>query len=137
MAIDREAIKAKSLDAASAEELMAIVRAAGAEITPEKAAGLFEKAQRQKTGIELSIDELEAVSGGSDRDWLSEGCAATVEDNSWCDSNDNCLIWDITYEHPPVNCCKKCGGIIYRASGEWDFIEKLRCVNCGDNYEKW
>lgn len=34
---------------------------------------------------ELSSDELEAVSGGvTERDWIKDGCAATVEDGSKC-----------------------------------------------------
>lgn len=36
-------------------------------------------------GIErLDLDELESVSGGKDRDWGKDGCAATVEWYSWC-----------------------------------------------------
>ena len=30
----------------------------------------------EKDGTDLSTDELEAVSGGADRDWLTDGCAA-------------------------------------------------------------
>ena len=31
----------------------------------------------------LDADELDAVSGGADRDWTKDGCAATCEPNSW------------------------------------------------------
>ena len=47
---------------------------------------------------ELDVDELEAVSGGADRNWATEGCAATCEERSWCMSNDRCLIAQVTYE---------------------------------------
>ena len=40
--------------------------------------------RRAQDGKELSLDELETVSGGEDRNWLKEGCAATVEAGSWC-----------------------------------------------------
>lgn len=52
----------------------------------------------------LDLDELEAVSGGADRDWKKDGCAATSEPNGWCWSNDQCLIWDVTYDNFWV-CC--------------------------------
>ena len=42
------------------------------------------KAQAQKTDKELSLDELEAVSGGVNRDYNKHGCAATVEAGSGC-----------------------------------------------------
>ena len=36
----------------------------------------------------LNFDELDSISGGADRDWQKDGCAATCEWNSWCGSND-------------------------------------------------
>ena len=69
----------------------------------------------------LSLDELDAVSGGADRDWKKDGCAATCEPSSWCGSNDQCFIWDVTYDNFWVCCpdghahefkshvCKRCG----------------------------
>ena len=38
--------------------------------------------RRAQDGKELSLDELETVSGGEDRNWLKEGCAATAEAGS-------------------------------------------------------
>ena len=78
------------MKAASAEEIMEFVRAAGEEITAEEAEHIFKKAQEKKADKELSLDELDAVSGGEDRDWAADGCAATVEYGSWCRSNDMC-----------------------------------------------
>ena len=46
---NREELKKMTLAAASAEEVMEIVQAAGEEITAEEAAQLFEKAQAKKT----------------------------------------------------------------------------------------
>ena len=42
-------------------------------------------------------DELEAVSGGEKRDFGASGCSATVEEGSWCVSDDECYKWDVVY----------------------------------------
>ena len=85
-------LKAKLLAAKSAEEVTELLKTDGQEITPEDAARLWEEISRRRNqdGSELSPDELEAVSGGSDRDWLSDGCAATVDPDSLCWSDDYC-----------------------------------------------
>ena len=69
----------------------------------------------------LDLSELDAVSGGADRDWQKEGCAATAEPASWCWSNDQCLVFDVTYDNFWVTCpdghehvyknyvCQRCG----------------------------
>ena len=69
----------------------------------------------------LDLNELDAVSGGADRDWQKEGCAATAEPASWCWSNDQCIVWDVTYDNFWVTCpdghehvyknyvCQRCG----------------------------
>ena len=64
-------------------------------------------------GQELSPDEMEAASGGGKdgcKDMMSTcesyhfrsrsaGCAATVEDGSWCDSNDACVAFAVRYKN--------------------------------------
>ena len=104
--------KAKLLAAQSEEEVTELLKADGQEIPPEGAARLWEeiKKARKQNGKELSPDELEAVSGGADRDWLEVGCAATVEPGSWCGSNDWCAIIDVTYVNSPNRVCPYCGG---------------------------
>ena len=100
-------LKAKLLDAKSAGEVTALVKAAGQEITAEDAAHLWEEISRKRgqDGKELSLDELEAVSGGS-RNWAEYSCQATVEDDSWCWSNDACWYDDVVYED--FNAAEKC-----------------------------
>lgn len=46
----------------------------------ENAAQLLQEAgvDAPQADKELNLDELEAISGGADRDWLTDGCAATV-----------------------------------------------------------
>ena len=136
MAIEREELKKKTLAAASAEEIMEIMAAAGEEITAEAAVQLFEKAQAKKTDKELSLDELEAVSGGADRNWVTDGCAATVEYGSRCDSNDKCIYWDVTYDFQPTSTlCPNCGQNMYLQNtinhSSTEFEEQYRCKFCG------
>ena len=106
------------------------------ESKAEEAAQLFEKAQAGKTGRELSLDELEAVSGGADRNWVTEGCAGTVEYGSWCGSNDKCIVWDVTYDFQPTgNLCPNCGKNMYKQNtislGEKKYEDQYRCKYCG------
>ncbi len=46
---------------------------------------------------DVSMDELDAVVGGYDRE-MSDGCAATVERDSWCWSDDYCHMAETTYK---------------------------------------
>lgn len=96
----------------------------------------------EKDGTNLSTDELEAVSGGADRDWLTDGCAATVEPGSWCGTNDRCVAFSVTYDHEPQKeKCPKCGAFMYiyhtqyvYAGSETKVFDYYRCPKCG--YEK-
>ena len=133
-------LKAKLLAAASAEEAVGLVKAAGQEITAEDAARLWDKieATRKESLREFSPDELEAVSGGADRDWLQVGCAATVEPNSWCGCDDWCEIWDVSYVNSPARVCPHCGGmqifkgvVNNRVPGHAQSEEAFWCSSCG------
>ena len=126
-------LKAKLLAAESAEEVTELLKADGQETPPEVAARLWEeiKKARKQDGKELSLDELEAISGGgSDRDWPTDGCAATVEPLSWCDSNDSCIYWDVRYTHAPyTHTCPKCGAFMYV---DFSYLRKYyKCKYCG------
>ena len=141
MAIDREELEKKAIEAASAEEVMEIVRAAGEEITAEEAASFFKAVQERKADKELSLDELEAVAGGEDRDWLRDGCAATVEAGSDCYGTDMCGLWPVIYEHRPTrHKCSVCGGILYSngSTGGGFFEEEVyhyKCASCGAQFK--
>ena len=141
MAIDRNELKKKAMEAASAEEIMEIMKAAGEEITAEEAERFYEKVQDKKTDRELSLDELEAVAGGEDRDWLRDGCAATVEAGSDCYGTDMCGLWPVIYEHRPTrHKCSVCGGILYSngSTGGGFFEEEVyhyKCASCGAQFK--
>ena len=140
MAIDREELIKKTLAAASAEEVMEIVRAAGEEITAEEANQFFETLKKSQADQKLSLDELDAVSGGEDRDWVLDGCAATVEYGSHCGSNDMCFKIDVTYDHEPTSyLCPNCGQHMYLHEREYTgnlgsgpiYMNWYRCKFCG------
>ena len=79
---------------------------------------------RSNMSERLDLDELDAVSGGADRDWKKDGCAATCEASSWCGSNDYCMIWDVTYDNFWA-CCP---------DGHEHVFQNRVCVRCG--YER-
>ena len=101
-----------------AEKLSALAQEAGFDFTSEE----FRENQMQIQ--EVSDEELDAVSGG--RNWLKEGCSATVEPGSWCWTDDACFIWDTVYTNKPTCYCSKCGGVMYEY-----FPEMFRCIDCG------
>ena len=100
-------LREKLLAAKSAEEVTELVKADGQEITAEEAEQILQEISQHREEKELSPDELEAVSGGDHRNWLTQGCAATVEDDSWCWSDDWCKEWDVTY-YNRVGYCGNC-----------------------------
>lgn len=132
-----EALKSRLLGAENAEQAADILKEAGQTVTAEDIAHLWDEISSYRKDKELSLDELEAVSGGADRDWLTDGCAATVEPKSWCDSNDSCIWWDVTYDHEPANViCPKCGAFMYVNWVDYDpnpsnDTYHYKCKNCG------
>ena len=129
MEISKE-LKEKLLKANSEEEVNAIL---GDQATEEEITRTWQEIEhhRPAEGLEaVDDDELDAVSGGADRDWLTQGCAATVEYDSWCWSDDECTVFDVIYDNNEA--CPKGGG------HEWmSFTAGLiptphrRCVKCG------
>ncbi len=127
-------LKAKLLNAKNAEEAAALLKADGQEITPEDAARLWEEISRmrEKDGKELSLDELEAISGGEDRDWLVDGCAATVEaDPGLCWTNDACILVEVYYYNKPYKkTCPFCNYGIATYAYSYRLVSRYFCVNC-------
>ena len=122
-------LKAKLCSAKSEEEAAALLKDAGGDTPLAERLWTELKHKREADGKELSLDELESVSGG--RDWVTEGCAATVEPGSWCDTNDSCLIWSVTYENVPTSFpCPHCGKLIEKG----DVADGIPCVFCQGKY---
>ena len=112
-------LKDRLVDAKNLEEVNDIVKD-NPELDAER---IWQEIERHESSRneKLDLNELDAVSGGSDRDWKKDGCAATCEYGSWCGSNDYCHIWDVTYDNFWVCCpdghehvyvdgvCTRCG----------------------------
>ena len=126
-------LKTKLLAVQSSEEAAALVKADGQEISAKETARLWEEIgkYREQDDQLLSLDELEAVSGGADRDWVDDGCAATVEPNSWCSSNDACIWDDVTYDKEPISLCDNCKqSYVYEAYYGANYTYWV-CPRCG------
>ena len=118
--------------AASAEEIAGLLRAQGED---EAYARRIWQERQGREDQELSLDELEVVSGGADRNWLTDSCAATVEAGSWCGTNDDCVWAYVTYDHSPyAKPCPQCGGQMYHektVSGKrHNSIHYYKCLRC-------
>ena len=98
----------KAKTAKSAEELLEIAKANGAEMTADEAKTYF--AQLNPKSGELSDDDLDAVAGGA--------CASTEQANN---------AQDAVSSMP----CPRCGAV-----GDWAVLHKLKdctdfyCANC-------
>ena len=119
--LDNE-LKAKLMGAQSVEEVKELLKG-HPDLDAEHTWGEIER-HRSDMNERLDMDELEAVSGGADRDWVKDGCAASCKQSieGLCWSNDRCAIWDVTYSNFWTKCpdgseheydmwgnCKKCG----------------------------
>lgn len=128
-------LKAKLVKAQSAEEVTVLLRETGAgEDLSEQ---LWKEMKVYHEDKQLDLDELEAVSGGADRDWRSDGCAATVEPGSWCSAIDSCIWLDVTYDFQPTDhLCPNCGKYMYKqdtiSRGGNKYEDQYRCKFCGN-----
>ena len=126
----------KLKEARSQEDIAALLGAAGKDAA--QAEEIWNEVQARSEMIQLDIDELESVTGGVHRDWLTEGCAATVEPGSHCGSNDSCWWFSVVYDHEPIaDKCKVCGGTLYYygtdyATNPSDDVSCFKCVSCGN-----
>ena len=131
-------LKAKLLAAKSEEELTVLLKNTGVDKPAAERIWVELTNKCEADGKELSLDELEAISGGADRDFLKDGCAATTEPGSWCESNDCCYIWDVTYDNEPTKTsCPFCGSdpMVTWSMRDNDGIYFI-CSNCGKTIKR-
>ena len=130
---NRRELRGKLIRAGNMEEVRAILGPNAKKAEIDRAWREIE-AHRPAEGLEtVDDDELAAVSGGADRDWIEDGCAATVEKGSWCGSDDFCIWFDVTYSN--YDPCPKGG------NHEWKEKRKSvlnlaqyyrQCKKCGE-----
>ncbi|MBR4577212.1 MAG: hypothetical protein IKO25_08405 [Clostridia bacterium] len=128
------------LNAQSREEVESLLKAEGiTDPTPDEVWAKIQEKNATETEVKaLSFDELDDVAGGSiaiggDRDWFTEGCAATVEAGSNCWGTDGgCSISNIHYYTMPNYTCPKCGKDCHfypsMSCVSWN---EVWCRNCG------
>ena len=96
---NKRELRGKLIRAKDIEEVRALL---GPETAEEEIKQVWREieAHRPAEGLEtVDDDELAAVSGGADRNWVTQGCSATVEEGSWCGSDDYCNYYDVTYSN--------------------------------------
>ena len=96
MTIDNE-LRKKLFEAGSREEVEALLQGRADE---EEIRTMWESIERKRGAAdleELDDDELETVSGGWIRDFLEDGCYASVAYNSSCSTADACVLAHMVY----------------------------------------
>ena len=136
MEITKE-LKEKLLKANSEEEVKALL---GDAVKEEDVTKIWKEIEAHKADPDLKKvddDELEAVSGGADRDYLKDGCSSSTNASS-CWSNDTCVRFWITYSN--YDPCPNGGNhewvkyVRKGLFGEWNgtFMECRKCHNVRD-----
>ena len=136
MEITKE-LKKKLLNANSEEEVKALL---GDAVKEEDVTKIWKEIEALKAapGFEkMDDDELEAVNGGADRDYLKDGCSSSTKGN-WCWSNDTCDRFWITYSN--YDPCPKGGNHDWKYTTENVIGKKnpiMKCTKCGEtNYKE-
>ena len=136
---NKQELRGKLIHAGSMEEVRAIL---GPETAEEEINQTWREIEthRPEEGLAaVDDDELEAVSGGADRDWEEVGCSASVEVRSWCRSDDACFWFDVTYSN--FYPCSKGGkhdwrrcltSYIRHDDGSKERYHIYECRKCGD-----
>ena len=138
MAIEMTNELRAKLISARAEEVESILAEAGVEATQVEIDRFKFEIDRaaEHDGERISLDELDAVSGGSLWDYFydRDGCFATVEYGSDCTLNDGgCDLLFNNYFRGPVNVQCSCGRYMFKygLAGEPGSLHGvLKCPYC-------
>ena len=135
-------MRAKLMRAKDQEEVRAIL---GSETTEEEIQQVWQEIQHHcpAEGLEaVEDDELEAVSGGYERDYGKNGCSATVEAKSFCWKDDACIRLQVEYVNrdPCPKGTSASRNHVWKAVG-WEGRNRLwECKQCGETastYEEY
>ena len=133
----REELMGILLQARSVEEAAALLKEVG--VDAPQAERIWNEISAFRDDKELSIDELEAVSGGVEqRDYWGQGCAATVEPGSDCWGTDGgCSVNNIEYQHMPNGFCPDCGRPYFVEEIYSSLIGLHRKTTCCNYCDRW
>lgn len=136
--------KEKLFKAAGEDEVKAIL---GEGADDGNVSRIWNEIRTHRDLEKLDDSELEAVNGGlslgeiirsflDQRDFEKDGCAATVEYNSFCGSNDACCYWDVVYMNDDEACVYGVKGHDWKISYRTDrtgaeAFEMWKCKRCG------
>ena len=127
-------LKARLLKAGSEEEVKVLL---GGQASKEEVSRVWQEVQHHRPAEDLEAvddNELEAVSGGELRNYGETGCAASVEEGSWCWSDDWCVDFDVLYEN--FDPCPE-GSIARGRNHKFELLESgtffdtYKCKFCG------
>ena len=132
--MSRQEIENSLLKALSIKDVSKVFKDHNISLTEKAIMEIFVKIRllRKDDGDTLSEDELMSVNAG--RDYVTEGCAATVEPGSDCWGTDGgCYAINLDYEWMPNEKCPRCGSWACIVN-HYDNQHKYRvlCRNCGE-----
>ncbi|MBR2795101.1 MAG: hypothetical protein IKE16_10690 [Solobacterium sp.] len=134
-----EEIKKQLMETKSPEDVKALMNSYHIVLSDEEARDLYEDMQDGIIGADkLSAEEIEVIQGG--RDYIKDGCCATVEYDSWCGKNDSCMLIWVRYDHAPVlSSCPYC----YEYLGSYGYHKikgtkyaKFKCPKCKREFSR-
>ncbi len=129
-------LRAKLSIAKDIEEVKAMLGEVGEAVLAEYAERIWEEIEFHRSGEKRKLDknELDAVTGGYNRNWIDDGCAATCEKTGLFWLNDLCYAFSVTYDESHSACING-GRHDYRFVGVNSFNNvtkrKYKCSVCG------
>ena len=123
-------VKQDILEANSIGEVKTLLDSQGFTVDDEEAEKILRNVHKERLAeAEISLEEMELITGGA-RDYVQEGCAATVEPGSRCNTNDNCALTWVTYINKVSNwICQECGADLGQTH-----VHEFICPRCHTVY---
>ena len=138
--MDNINIKSKLRNAKDIEEVKSILTEAGEKYEPDDIERIWQEIEHHRPDgkRKLDQDEMDAVAGGTDRNWIDDGCAATCDEDSWCWSDDKCYTFSVTYDEFHEACIngghhdyKYAGNNTYNNGNTLVTYKRYICSRCG------
>lgn len=138
--MSRQEIENNLLKALSIKDVSKVFKDHNISLTEKAIMEIFVKIRllRKDDGDTLSEDELMSVNAG--RDYVTEGCAATVEPGSDCWGVDGgCTAIHYSYDNKPTLAkCDQCGNYMYiKDDQNGNPMVLYRCRYCGYEVFSW